>query len=82
MRLVPWPGADTMRGESFINRCILKSYATNRGARCLAAGMDENLSKPVQPKALAEVVARWIYAPASISGSTGDHPLLITREAW
>jgi hypothetical protein len=44
--------------------------------------MDENLSKPVQPKALAEVVARWIYAPASISGSTGDHPLLITREAW
>jgi|CXWL01.1.fsa_nt_gi hypothetical protein len=77
MRLVPWPGAETIRGESFINRCILESYATNWGARCLAAGMGDYLSKSVLPKVLAEVVARWIGAPASISGSTGDYPLRI-----
>jgi hypothetical protein len=28
--------------------------------------------------AAIEVVAHWIGAPASISGSTGDHPLLST----
>ena len=43
--------------------------------RCLAAGMDDYVSKPVQPKMLAEVLARWLNAPASISNSTDDRPL-------
>ena len=43
--------------------------------RCLAAGMDDYVSKPVQPKVLAEVLARWVSAPASSSDSTDDRPL-------
>ena len=43
--------------------------------RCFAAGMDDYLSKPMQPKVLAEVVARWVMAPASISNLTDDRPL-------
>ena len=43
--------------------------------RCFAAGMDDYLSKPMQPKLLAEVVARWVMAPASISNLTDDRPL-------
>ena len=34
-------------------------------ARCLASGMDDYISKPVQSKVLAEVLARWV-APASV----------------
>jgi CheY-like chemotaxis protein len=45
--------------------------------RCFASGMDDYFSKPIQPNVLAAVVARWVGAPASISGSTGDHPLRV-----
>ena len=43
-------------------------------ARCLAAGMDDYVSKPVQPKVLAAVLAHWVNAPASTSNSTEDRP--------
>jgi CheY-like chemotaxis protein len=43
--------------------------------RCLAVGMDDYLSKPMQPKVLAEVLARWVNAPASVSDFTDDRPL-------
>ena len=43
--------------------------------RCLAAGMDDYVSKPVQSKVLAEVLGRWVSAPAMISNSRDDRPL-------
>ncbi len=43
--------------------------------RCLATGIDDSLSKPLQPKLLADVLARWMSASASISDSTNNRPL-------
>jgi len=33
--------------------------STEEGARCLAEGMNEHLTKPIDPKALRECIARW-----------------------
>ena len=42
--------------------------------RCLAVGMDDYISKPVQRTGLAEVLARWVSAPPSTVHVTEDPP--------
>ncbi|HUA36165.1 MAG TPA: response regulator [Candidatus Binataceae bacterium] len=40
--------------------------------KCIAAGMDDYLSKPVQPEDLARVITKWLAKPAAET----DHPAI------
>jgi CheY-like chemotaxis protein len=46
--------------------------------RCLAAGMLDSVSKPLQAEVVEEVLARWIGAEASYSDTIEDGSLLTT----
>jgi two-component system sensor histidine kinase/response regulator len=47
--------------------------------RCLAAGMDDYLTKPLRFRALKGALARWVWEPPV--GSTGCDPALLTSAA-
>jgi CheY-like chemotaxis protein len=36
--------------------------------RCLAAGMDDYLSKPVSPEKLEAIIAKWVNGPQAAEG--------------
>ncbi len=39
--------------------------------RCLAAGMDDYLSKPIRPQSLEEMLAHWVPRKAPVAAATG-----------
>ena len=39
--------------------------------RCLAAGMDDHVSKPFRIARLGEILSRWVAAPSELGGSGG-----------
>lgn len=48
---------------------LTASTAQDEREKCLAAGMDDFLSKPIRPQVLSDVLARWL--PASIEAQPG-----------
>lgn len=39
--------------------------------RCIAAGMDDFLSKPIRPQLLGDVLARWLVRPSTTAADAG-----------
>jgi two-component system sensor histidine kinase/response regulator len=62
------------RQERFINLPIIAMTAhasAAEGARCLAEGMNEHLTKPIDPQALYQCLLRWCKPGQAAGGKTG-----------
>jgi len=63
------PGASASGRERRASRLPIIAMTANSmpgdRARCLEAGMDDYISKPVQPEELGEKIGRWLSGPGS-----------------
>ncbi|HWU03063.1 MAG TPA: Hpt domain-containing protein, partial [Novosphingobium sp.] len=49
--------------------------------RCLDAGMNDHIAKPVDPQLLVRVLNRWLVAPMADAGSAGVSPAIAPVDA-
>lgn len=75
--------ADAERGQVPVIAMTAHAMAEERD-RCIAAGMNDHITKPIDPDAMFSTLLRWLPgrdAPAAVAGPApapaGDQPLLV-----
>ena len=67
-----------IRSDPRLKNAVVIAMTANAGredkARCLEAGMDEFVTKPISPNLLFEVIARWVHARPQRGGRRAARP--------